>query len=167
MNFKQFATASAVVSAVLGGALAVPATAQVLSEKALSVTAALTVAQTAYEACLAQGYKTSVTVVGREGQVLLALRGDGTSPHTYENSFRKAYTARSFRVPSGDFAQRVKDNPTLGVVHLANVVAVQGGLPILAGDEVIAGVGVSGAPGGEKDEACAKAGIDKIAASLK
>jgi uncharacterized protein GlcG (DUF336 family) len=49
----------------------------------------------------------------------------------------------------------------------AGVIAVQGGLPIAVGDEVIGGVGVSGAPGGDKDEACAKAGIDKIASSLK
>jgi len=47
-----------------------------------------------------------------EGETLVAIRGDGSSPHTYENSQRKAYTARTFRIPSGEFAQRVKDNPT-------------------------------------------------------
>ena len=84
-----------------------------------------------------------------------------------ENSQRKAYTARTFRIPSGEFAQRVKDNPTTGAVHLTGVIAAQGALPIKVGDEVIGAVGVSGAPGGEKDEACSKAGIDKVADQLK
>ncbi len=153
------------IAAAIGAGL--PASAQLLQEKALSVPLALTIAQTAYDTCKAEGYRVSVHVLGREGQVLVALRGDGSSPHTFENSQRKAYTARTFKSPSGDFAQRVKDNPTTGTVHLSGVIAVQGGLPILAGDDVIGGVGVSGAPGGDKDEACAKAGIDKIAAALK
>jgi uncharacterized protein GlcG (DUF336 family) len=155
------------MTALAVAAVWLPAHAQLLEEKALSTPLALTLAQTAYESCKAQGYHVSVHVLGREGQVLVGLRGDGSSPHTFENSQRKAYTARTFKTPSGEFAQRVKDNPTLGVVHLSGVIAVQGGLPILAGDEVIGGVGVSGAPGGDKDEACAKAGIDKIAAALK
>ena len=148
-------------------AAVLPAQAQLIEQKALSLPMALTIAQTAVESCKAQGYLVSVHVLGREGQVLVALRGDGSSPHTFENSLRKAYTARTFKSPSGEFAQRVKDNPTMGQVHLANIVATQGGLPILAGDEVIGGVGVSGAPGGEKDEACAKAGLDKVAAQLR
>ena len=60
----------------------------------------------------------------------------------------------------------MKDNPTLSSVHLSGVIAAQGALPIKLGDEVIGAVGVSGAPGGDKDEACSKAGIDKVAAEL-
>ena len=97
----------------------------------------------------------------------LAVRGDGAPPHTMENSQRKAYTSRTFRIPSGEFVQRVKDNPTTGAVHLTGIIAAQGALPIKAGDDVIGAVGVSGAPGGEKDEACSKAGIDKVADQLK
>jgi uncharacterized protein GlcG (DUF336 family) len=84
-----------------------------------------------------------------------------------QNSHRKAYTARTFRIPSGKFVQPVKDNPTLGAVHLTGIIAAQGALPIKLGDEVIGAVGVSGAPGGEKDEAGAKSGIDKVADQLK
>src|SRR5205807_4105253 len=87
---------------------------------------------------------------------LVAVRGDGAPPHTMENSQRKAYTSRTFRIPSGEFVQRVKDNPTTGAVHLTGIIAAQGALPIKAGDEVIGAVGVSGAPGGEKDEACSR-----------
>ena len=106
-------------------------------------------------------------VVGRNGEVLVALRGDDASPHTMENSMRKAYTSRTFRTPSGEFATRVKAEPTLGQVHLANIVASQGALPIKVGEDIIGAVGVSGAPGGDKDEACARTGIDKVADQLK
>ncbi len=154
-------------SAALVATAALPARAELPSKKFLPAALAASIAQSAYETCQAQGYRVSVHVVGDEGQVIAALRGDGTSPHTFENSLRKAYTARTFRIPSGEFAQRVKDNPSNGAVHLANVVAAQGALPIKIGDEIIGGIGVSGAPGGEKDEACAKVALDKIADQLK
>ena len=63
--------------------------------------------------------------------------------------------------------KRVKDNPTTGLVHLTGVIAAQGALPIKVGNDVIGAVGVSGSPGGDKDEACAKAGLDKVADQLK
>ena len=148
-------------------AAAMPASAQLLAHKDLSLATALTIATTAIETCKGQGHRVSATIVGREGQVIAQLRGDDTGPHTIENSLKKAYTARTFRIPSGEFAQRVKDNPTTGAVHLTGIVAAQGALPIKIGDEVIGAVGVSGAPGGEKDEACSKAGLDKVADQLK
>jgi len=148
-------------------ALASPARAQLLNEKSLSAATAMTIAQTALETCTKQGYHVSVHVLGRYGEVLVAVRGDGAPPHTMENSQRKAYTARTFRIPSGEFAQRVKDNPSISAVHLSGIIAAQGALPIKVGDDVIGAVGVSGAPGGEKDEACAKAGLEKVADQLK
>src|SRR6516164_1121946 len=147
--------------------LASPAGAQLLTEKSLSAAVALTIAQTALETCTRQGYNVSVHVLGRNGEVLVAVRGDNAPPHTMENSQRKAYTARTFRISSGEFAQRVKDNPSISAVHLTGIIAAQGALPIKVGDEVIGAVGVSGAPGGEKDEACSKAGLDKVADQLK
>jgi uncharacterized protein GlcG (DUF336 family) len=156
--------------ALLGTALALgtgPATAQLLDRKDLSLATAMTIATTAADTCKGQGYRVSVAVVGRNGEVIVHMRGDNASPHTMENSFRKAYTARTFRIPSGEFVQRVKDNPTTGQVHLTNIIANQGALPIKIGEDVIGAVGVSGAPGGDKDEACAKTGIDKIADQLK
>jgi uncharacterized protein GlcG (DUF336 family) len=165
MNLKSLSPLGRTVAALC--ALALPAKAELLTQKLLSAPVALTIAQTAYEACARQGNHVSVTVVGLEGEVLVAIRGDGSAPHTFENSQRKAYTSRTFRAPSGEFAQRVKDNPTTGAVHLAGVIAAQGALPIKLGDVVIGAVGVSGAPGGDKDEACAKAGVDKVADELK
>ena len=108
-----------------------------------------------------------MAVVGRNGEVIVQMRGDNAPPHTVENSFRKAYSSRTYRVPSGELVKRLKDNPQAPFVYLSNVVAAQGALPIKVGEDTIGAVGVSGAPGGEKDEVCAKAGIDKVADTLK
>ena len=143
------------------------ANAQLIAHKDLSVTTAVTIAQTAVQTCKAQGYNVSANVVGRTGQVLVAMRGDNTGPHTLENSMKKAYTARTTRAPSGKFADAVKGNPNAGQFFLTNFVAAQGALPIMVGNDTIGAIGISGAPGGDKDEACAKAGIDKVAAQLR
>lgn len=148
-------------------ALTAPVSAQLLSHKDLTSSIAMTIAQTAIETCKANGYAVSVTVVGRNGEPILQVRGDNTGPHTIENSFRKAYTARTFRIPSGELVDRLKADPTLGLIHLNNVIANRGALPIKLGDETIGAAGASGAPGGEKDEACVKAGLDKVADQLK
>jgi uncharacterized protein GlcG (DUF336 family) len=155
------------IGAGVACALAAPASAQLLTRKDLSLATALTIAQTAHDTCKAQGYRVSVAVVGRNGELLVHLRGDGTGPHTMENSFRKAYTSRTFRTPSGALVDRLKADPTLGLIHLTNVIANRGALPIKVGEEVIGAAGASGAPGGEKDEACVQAGIDKVADQLK
>ena len=80
---------------------------------------------------------------------------------------KKAYTARTFRRPSGEFAKQNQGNPTAGALFLSNVTPAQGALPIKVGDDTIGAIGVSGAPGGDKDEACAKAGLDKVSVDLK
>jgi uncharacterized protein GlcG (DUF336 family) len=147
-----------------------PAAAQPVTEKNISAGMALTIAQTALATCEQQGYRVSVHVVDRAGQVKLALRGDNSNPHTMENSFRKAYTAKTLRVPSGEFNKRVNDPANLTArqqATLSNFIALAGALPIKAGEDTIGAVGVSGAPGGEKDEVCAQAGIDKVADQLK
>ena len=159
--FVRFALAG------LACALAAPASGQTMARKDLSIDGAVTIATTAMADCKAKGYKVSATVVGRNGEVLVQIRGDGTGPHTMENSFKKAYTSRTFRVPSGEIAKRLKENPQLGAIFLSNITPAQGALPIKVGEEVIGAVGASGAPGGEKDEACVKAGIDKVADQLK
>ncbi len=143
------------------------ADAQLLQHKDLPVGMATTIAMTAIDTCKAQGYNVSVHVLGREGQTIVAIRNPAAGFNTFENSMKKAYTARTTRNPSGRFAEQVRGNPNAAQFFLSNFVAAQGALPITAGNDVIGAVGVSGAPGGDKDEACAKAGIDKVAAELK
>ena len=155
------------VASALACGLATSANAQLLAHKDLSLAMATTIALTAIDTCKANGYNVSAHVVGREGQVIIGLRHEGAGLATWENSMKKAYTARTFRRSSGEFAAGVKGNPVAGALFLTNIVAAQGALPIMAGEDVIGAVGISGAPGGEKDEACAKAGIDKVAAELK
>jgi uncharacterized protein GlcG (DUF336 family) len=155
--------ALALISALAGG---LSANAQLVTHKDLSLAMAITMATTAIETCKAQNYNVSVHVLGRNGEVILGVRGDGTNPTTLENSMKKAYTARTFRRPSGEFAKGVEGNPTAGALFLTNVVPAQGALPIKVGNDTIGAIGVSGAPGGDKDEACAKAGLDKVSAQL-
>jgi uncharacterized protein GlcG (DUF336 family) len=143
------------------------ANAQLVARKDISAAMAITMAETAVATCKTNGYNVSANVVGRNGEVIVAMRGDNTGPHTLENSMKKAYTARAQRRSSGDFGNAVKDNFTAGALHLTNIVTARGALPIKVGEDTIGAIGVSGAPGGDKDEACAKAGIDKVAAELK
>jgi uncharacterized protein GlcG (DUF336 family) len=151
----------------VGCLLVTPAIGQVLTHKDLSAAIAVNIAQTAMATCTANGYRVSATVVGRNGEVLVQIRGDGTGPHTMENSFKKAFTARTFRIPSGEMEERLKKNPQMGAQYLTGFTTARGALPILVGEDVVGAAGVSGAPGGEKDEACVKAAIDKVADQLK
>ena len=155
------------LAAVLGFTVIVPASAQMLARKDLSVDTALTIATTAMADCKAKGYRVSATIVGRNGEVLVQLRGDNTGPHTMENSFKKAFTARTFRIPSGDMEERLKKNPQMGTQFLTGFTTARGALPIKIGDDVIGAAGVSGAPGGEKDQACVQTGLDKVKDQLK
>jgi uncharacterized protein GlcG (DUF336 family) len=148
---------------------ALPAAAQqVVTEKALSLDLAHAIAEGALEKCRADGYHVSVTVLDRDGLVKAALRDDGSGPHTIVTSRRKAFTSVTFRQPSADWAKRVLTDPALaGLKDTEGTIALGGGVPIKAGNEVIGAIGVSGAPGGEKDEACANAGVQKVADKLK
>src|SRR5476649_55490 len=98
--------AAIALASICACALAAPADAQLLSHKDLSASIAISIIQTAIETCKANGYAVSATVVGRNGEIIAQVRGDNTGPHTIENSFRKAYTARTFRSPSGALVER-------------------------------------------------------------
>jgi len=158
-----------VVAAMLAWALASAANAQgVVMVRDVSYDLALVMAQTAIEQCRSRGFKIGVSVVDRGGHVLVTLRDHGAAHHTVELAQRKAYTSRIFRQTTRAFSQRLIDNPiSAGLGTTSGVVASLGGLPIKVGEDTIGAAGVSGAPGGDKDEACVKAGIDKVADQLK
>src|SRR6202158_2015200 len=145
-----------------------PANAQApLTEKNVSMGMALAIIQGTLDQCAKDGYKVSVTVVDKAGLVAASVRGDGTNPHTMEFSRLKAYTARTRGQTSLEFMKLTSDPASAYLRQIPNVVAVGGGVPIKVGNEVIGAVGVSGAPGGEKDEVCANAGIAKVEVALK
>lgn len=150
---------------VLGCTLAgTPSAAQVLMQRDVSLRMAMTIAETASAAC---GAIASIAVVDRAGRVKILLQGDGGSPHNAELARRKAYTARTFRMTSAAWAKRT-ESVNQGQRMLTDVIPLGGGVPIMVGDETIGAIGLSGAPGGQaKEEACALAGIAKVADQLK
>jgi uncharacterized protein GlcG (DUF336 family) len=148
--------------------IAAPAFAQAPQvEKNVSMGLSLAIIEGAIEQCAKDGYKVSVTIVDKSGNVAAQLRGDGTGPHTMEFSRLKAYTARTRNQTSLQTMKLLEDPANAFIRQIPGVVGVGGGVPIRAGNEVIGGVGVSGAPGGEKDEVCANAGLAKVEAALK
>jgi len=144
-----------------------PASAALIMRKDLSHDMALAVAEGALQACLAKGYGTSAVVVDRDGETLIAMRGDGAGPHTLENARRKAYTANTFKMPSADYAKKLLDPNSVAhqQVTLPSIIAIDGGVPIKVGNEVIGAAGVSGSPG--IDSECVNAGIEKIKDQLQ
>ena len=136
-----------------------------LSERTISLNAAVEMATASLARCRADGYKVTITVLNRHARTAVVLSDDEANPHTVENSMRKAYTAFTTRAPSGEMSKRP---PTLltGLLLLDKLTIIEGGLPIFAGKELVGAIGVSGAPGGDKDAACGKVGIDKIAKKL-
>jgi uncharacterized protein GlcG (DUF336 family) len=137
-----------------------------VTQKNISLAMAQTIANAALAQCESMGFKVSVVVVDRVGSQIAMIRGDGAGLHPPEGADRKAYTARTFSQPSAAFAKRLVDRPdTVGSLQYSRVLALAGGLPIKAGNEVVGAVGVSGSPG--KDDVCSQAGIDKVADQLK
>jgi uncharacterized protein GlcG (DUF336 family) len=159
-SLALFASASVIVA---GSALAQAP--QV--EKNVSMALSMAVMQGALDQCTKDGYKVSVVIVDKGGNVAASVRGDGTGPHTMEFARMKAYTARTRNQTSLQTMKLLEDPANAFIRQIPNVVGVGGGVPIRAGNEVIGAVGVSGAPGGEKDEVCANAGIAKVEAALK
>lgn len=137
------------------------------TEKNVSMAMAMAIIQGTIEQCTKDGYKVSVTIVDKGGNVFAQMRGDGTNPHTMEFSRLKAYTARTRNQTSAEFMKLTDKPESAYLKQIPGVVAVAGAVPIRAGNETIGAVGASGAPGGEKDEACVLAGIAKVADALK
>jgi len=135
--------------------------------KLLPAALALEAAEAAIASCKGQGYNVAVAIVDRAGDLKLLLVGDGASALGRELSRRKAYTSAMRRITTADLAKQVATpgafNPLL---YDTQLVTAGGGVPIKAGNETIGGIGVGGAPGGDKDEACANAGLAKISDRL-
>ncbi|MFY9974986.1 MAG: heme-binding protein [Chromatiaceae bacterium] len=130
----------------------------------LSLQLAIMAAVEAESTCAEQGYRVSVAVVDRGGLVKAHIRGDGSGPHTLESARKKAYTSASLGRPTTDLVSVVVSNPAAEGLRDMNesILILGGGLPIVAGGEIIGGIGVGGAPGGDLDEECAQAGLDRI-----
>jgi uncharacterized protein GlcG (DUF336 family) len=151
--------------AAVACAIALPAAAQTMV-KEISYPVALTIATVALDDCKARGYATSVVIVDTGGNTVVGLRADNASVHTMENARRKAYTAMTFKMTTAEFIKEMATRPVRREqTTLPNVIAIDGGVPIKAGNAVIGGVGLSGSPG--VDEQCIMAGMNKVADQLR
>ena len=142
-----------------------PAAAQdaLVTYKSLNPDVALDLARAALASCRERGFQVAVAVVDRFGVTQVLLRDRFAGAHTVTTATGKAWTAVSFRVSTGELAAMTQPGmPQSGLRSLPGVVAAGGGLVVEGGGSILGGVGISGAPGGEADEACAKAGIEAV-----
>ena len=138
----------------------------VVMERNLSLAMAKTIAEGVISECKSKGFNVAAAVVDRAGQVMVILRPEQATAQQAEMARRKAYTARMFRTTTLEFQKRTAEGPNAAQRQIADILALGGGVPIRIGDEVIGGVGSSGSSQ-EQDDACAKAGVAKVADLLK
>jgi uncharacterized protein GlcG (DUF336 family) len=159
---------SMLVIAAFASAASFPVHGQVLTERNISLQLATTMANAAIAACKTDGYDVTVAVVDRAGDLKVLLRADTANPHNADLARRKAYTARTFGVPSMEVAKRTNGPTDLsGQRYLVDIIPLGGGVPIAIGTDKIGGLGISGSPTQEADEKCANAALAAAATQLK
>lgn len=145
-----------------------PATAQqaTFSVRQLTPDAALKLAQATLQACQKEGFQVAVAVSDRAGVLQVLLRDRFAGPHTVDVATNKAWTAASFRQDTLALARATADPLSGGQRHFPRFVGVGGGIPVNAGGALIGAIGVSGAPGGEADDQCARVGLASLQEEL-
>jgi uncharacterized protein GlcG (DUF336 family) len=152
-----------VAAVLLAPAAALHAADATFTVKLLTPESALKAALAAQKSCRDRGYQVAVAVVDRMGVAQVLLRDRFAGAHTVDMALAKAYTAASFRIGTAELAQATQPgSPQSGIRHRPGVAAVGGGLTLEAGGSLAGAIGVSGAPGGDEDAACAQAGIAAI-----
>ncbi len=163
MSQQAVAVAVVAVFAVAGQAAAQG----IVMQRNVSLAMAKTIAEATLAACKSKGFSTSAAVVDRAGQVIVLMRDEQASAQTVEMARRKAYTARMYRTSTMEFQKRTAADPTLTPQRdVFDILALGGGVPIQVGNDTIGGVGSSGSSQ-ESDDACARAGVAKVADLLK
>lgn len=123
----------------------------------------------AVASCARQGYAETAVLVDADGVRQALLRGDRVGSHSLDSANDKAYTAASFKSDTSALVERAKTVPGFSALftQLPHLVLFGGGVVIKMGDEVVGAIGAAGAPGANLDEACARAGLDKIRDRIK
>lgn len=175
---RKLRTVSALVmAAALGGPIWLSSSASAMAQvmtgaKQMTLDLALEAATEAIRVCSKSGWPVSVSVVDAAGNVILQAKGDHSAVHTREASFRKAYTTVAYAPLFGfdklsQWVESLRTNPLApSYATLPNIFLLPGAVTVRASGEVIAAIGVGGAPGGDKDEICAAAGLAKISDRL-
>ncbi len=171
-------TILATLAALAVSFAAAPARAEqgLIVHKAISLDMAMAMVHGSLDKCRSQGYKCAITVLDATGRTIIAMQDDGANLHRFDVAHKKAYTALVYRKPSKDVVEgwskkTAEPTPlqegTMPNPPIEGTIDMGGGLPILVGGETIGAIAVSGGPNWDQDEACAKAGIDKVADKLK
>jgi uncharacterized protein GlcG (DUF336 family) len=151
---------AALAGVTMNGLVAV---AQTLPTHRIPAALAAEAASETVAACAKQGYHETAQVVDADGVIIATLRGDGVGAHSLDSALDKAYTAASFKSDTLALAERAKGEDSIGpLAKLPHVMFFGGGVVIKLGDETIGAIGAAGAPGAKLDDACARAGLDKI-----
>ena len=138
----------------------------VVSTKNIGMELARDLSDHAVQACRKLGFQVSAVVVDRNGIVRSILRDDLATRFTIQIAREKANAAMMAGIPSGEFRKNRSDiRPEMN--HVDGIIMMQGGIPISAGGARIGAIGVSGAPGGDKDEICAQKAIDAVKERLE
>jgi uncharacterized protein GlcG (DUF336 family) len=140
--------------------------ADILTQKSIGLEAANDIAKMSIDACRKKGFNVSAVVVDKYGNVRSVMRDDLASKYTIEIAQRKANMVVMSGIASGAF-RKARSDIRQELNNIDGLIVMQGGLPIHAGGSLIGAVGVSGAPGGDKDEACAAVAIKAIADRLE
>ncbi|NNG03887.1 MAG: heme-binding protein [Inquilinus sp.] len=128
---------------------------------------ALELAQAAMESCRGEGFQVAVAVVDRFGLTQVVLRDRFAGPHTVETAQRKAWTAVSFRTATLELEEGSEvGGPIAATRHIPGALMLGGGVPVESAGSIVGGIGISGAPGGDADDACARAAIDALVDKL-
>ncbi|ABE64396.1 protein of unknown function DUF336 [Nitrobacter hamburgensis X14] len=154
---------AAAVTAVIAASSARAGDDALVTYKSLAPDVALEAAQAALKTCRDTGYQVAVAVVDRFGQPQVLLRDRYAGLPAADIATAKAYTALSFRRDTSELAKMVRNGQIdASLARLPRIAMLAGALIIETGGTLVGGIGVSGAPGGDKDEACARAGLDAI-----
>ncbi len=160
--------AAALVAAVAPSIAAAAQPAATYTVRLLTTRTALKAAQAALDKCRAEGYQVAVAVVDRGGLTQVLLRDRYAGPHTVEAATNKAWSAASTRTDTSELERLTRPGRPLAALRdLPRMTALAGGVAVQAGGALLGAIGVSGAPGGEADEKCAKAGLEAIADDLE
>ena len=173
MTYTPLVASAAVLACIAFGSTAANAQGLITTQK-LSATLANQLVGESVAECTKKNYTVTAVVVDLDGVRQAVLRGDGAPIHTLDNAFYKAYSSASLTLSRKEestkvVAERMAKNPpsTVPQTPLPNVTYAVGGVAIMAGGNIIGGIGVSGAPGGQFDEECARAALAKIADRMK
>ena len=171
IHFAAFAALAALV-----GSTAARAEQGLINQKALSLDMALAMVRGSLDKCRAMNYKCAITVLDATGRTIIEMQDDGATLQRMEVVHKKAYTALVYRKPSKEVVEGWSKKTAMPTPLLegtepnppvTGTIDMGGGLPIMVGKDTIGAIAVSGAPGWDMDEACAKAGLDKVADKLK